>query len=56
MPVLALGGKCSFGTAALDSMRLLATNVSGGIVPDSGHWIAEEHPDYLVGQLLKFFG
>lgn len=29
MPVLALGGKCSFGSAALESMRLLATNVSG---------------------------
>ena len=28
MPVLALGGKCSFGSAALESMRLLATNVS----------------------------
>jgi pimeloyl-ACP methyl ester carboxylesterase len=55
MPVLALGGKCSFGTAALDSMRLLATDVSGSIVPDSGHWIAEERPDFLVGQLLKFF-
>src|SRR5919197_2898574 len=55
MPVLDLGGKCSFGIVALKSMRLLATNVSGGIVPDSGHWIAEERPDYLVGQLLKFF-
>jgi hypothetical protein len=41
MPVLALGGKCSFGSAALESMRLLATNVSGSVVPDSGHWIPE---------------
>jgi len=56
MPVLALGGECSFGTAALDSMRLLATNVRGGIVPDSGHWIAEEQPQFLVDQLFKFFG
>jgi hypothetical protein len=30
MPVLALGGECSFGTAALDSMRLLATDVREG--------------------------
>jgi pimeloyl-ACP methyl ester carboxylesterase len=56
MPVLALGGKCSFGTAALDSMRLLATDVRGGIVPDSGHWIPEEQPHFLVDQLFKFFG
>jgi pimeloyl-ACP methyl ester carboxylesterase len=56
MPVLALGGKCSFGTAALDSMRLLATNVSGGVVPDSGHWIPEERPSFLTEQLFAFFG
>jgi pimeloyl-ACP methyl ester carboxylesterase len=55
MPVLALGGQCSHGTAALNSMRLVATNVSGGIVPDSGHWIAEERPDFLIKELVKFF-
>jgi pimeloyl-ACP methyl ester carboxylesterase len=55
MPVLALGGEHSFGTAALKSMKLLATNVSGGIVPFSGHWIAEERPDFLIKELLKFF-
>ena len=46
MPVLARGGKCSFGTAALDSMRLLATDVRGGIGPDSGHWFPEEQPGF----------
>lgn len=56
MPVLALGGKCSFGSAALDSMRLLATNVSGGVIPDTGHWIAEERPIFLTEQLFAFFG
>jgi pimeloyl-ACP methyl ester carboxylesterase len=56
MPVLALDGKCSFGTAALDSMHLLATDVRGGIVPDSGHWIPEERPDFVVNHLFKFFG
>jgi pimeloyl-ACP methyl ester carboxylesterase len=56
MPVLALGGENSFGTAALDSMRLLATDVRGGVVPDSGHWIAEEQPEFLIEQLVNFFG
>ncbi len=56
MPVLALGGECSFGTAALESMRLLATDVHGGLVPNSGHWIPEEQPKFLVDQLFKFFG
>ena len=55
MPVLALGGECSFGTAALESMRQLATDVRGGLVPDSGHWIPEEQPKFLVEQLTAFF-
>jgi hypothetical protein len=49
-------GEYSFGTAALDSMKSLATDVRGGIVPFSGHWIAEERPDFLTDQLFKFFG
>jgi pimeloyl-ACP methyl ester carboxylesterase len=55
MPVLALGGEYSFGTAAFDSLKFLATDVRGGIVPLSGHWIAEERPDYLIKQLASFF-
>lgn len=55
MPVLALGGEYSFGTAALDSMKSLATDVRGGMVPFSGHWIAEERPDFLIKELVKFF-
>jgi pimeloyl-ACP methyl ester carboxylesterase len=55
MPVLALGGEYSFGSAALDSMKSLATDVRGGIVPLSGHWIAEEQPDFLIEQLTTFF-
>jgi pimeloyl-ACP methyl ester carboxylesterase len=56
MPVLALGGEFSFGIAALTSMKSLATDVRGGVVPLSGHWIAEERPDFLVNELAKFFG
>jgi pimeloyl-ACP methyl ester carboxylesterase len=37
-------------------MRLLATDVRGGVVADSGHWIPEEQPDFVVDQLFKFFG
>jgi pimeloyl-ACP methyl ester carboxylesterase len=56
MPVLALGGEYSFGTAALDSMKSLATDVRGDIVPLSGHWIPEEQPDFVIEQLVNFFG
>ena len=36
-------------------MRLLVTDVRG-VIPDSGHWIPEEQPDFVVDQLFKFFG
>ncbi|HYZ60480.1 MAG TPA: alpha/beta hydrolase [Nitrososphaeraceae archaeon] len=55
MPVLALGGEYT-RDAALTSMKSLATDVRGGIVPFSGHWIPEERPDYLVKELAKFLG
>ena len=55
MPVLALGGGVWGGTAPLDSMKLVATNVRGGTIPFSGHWIPEEQPEFLASELEKFF-
>jgi NTE family protein len=37
------------------SMEKLVQNVTGIIVPNSGHWIPEEQPKFLVEQLTKFF-
>jgi pimeloyl-ACP methyl ester carboxylesterase len=62
MPVLALGGGYTpaFGgnvtmISAEYGMKMLAQNVTGIIVPNSGHWIPEEQPKFLVEQLTKFF-
>ena len=44
MPVLAVGGEKSFGPTMATVMRAAASNVTEGIVPDSGHWIMEENP------------
>jgi len=44
MPVLALGGDKSFGAAEAETLRAVATNVTMGIVPESGHWIMDENP------------
>ena len=55
MPVLALGGEKSFGTQMAEVMRAGASDVTGGIVPGSGHWIMEENPAAtvkLVGAFL----
>jgi pimeloyl-ACP methyl ester carboxylesterase len=33
----------------------LAANVTGVIVPLSGHWIPEEQPGFVIEQLVNFF-
>lgn len=37
------------------SLNQVAENVTGVTVPNSGHWIPEEQPKFLVEQLTKFF-
>ncbi|HEX5979353.1 MAG TPA: alpha/beta hydrolase [Nitrososphaeraceae archaeon] len=63
MPVLVLGGDIypalggDFpGNLALSSTQALAVNVTGVIVPLSGHWIPEEQPEFVIKQLANFFG
>jgi pimeloyl-ACP methyl ester carboxylesterase len=36
-------------------MQALSQNVTGIIVPNSGHWIPEEQPVFLVKLLNNFF-
>ena len=63
MPVLALGGGYipTLGgnitmPTVIYGMKILAQNVQGITVPNSGHFIPEEQPDFLIDQLFKFFG
>jgi pimeloyl-ACP methyl ester carboxylesterase len=57
MPVLALGAEKSYGPVMKADLDQVATNVTGGVVPDSGHWIMEENPaataKLIVGFLAK---
>jgi pimeloyl-ACP methyl ester carboxylesterase len=54
MPILALGADHSFGETQAAVMRFVGSNVEGGIVKNSGHWIMEEQPAQTVG-LIKAF-
>jgi len=54
MPVLALGGEKSFGSAQADTLRFVATNVTMGIVPGSGHWIMDENPKATTALIVDF--
>jgi pimeloyl-ACP methyl ester carboxylesterase len=54
MPVLALGAEKSFGSSQADTLRFVATNVTMGIVPTSGHWIMDENPDATTAMIVDF--
>jgi pimeloyl-ACP methyl ester carboxylesterase len=54
IPVLAIGAGNSFGSGMADELRFVASDVTGAIVPDSGHWIMEENPQATV-QLVTGF-
>lgn len=54
MPVLAVGGEKSFGPQMAAVMRAAATNVTEGIVPNSGHWIMEENPTATTEMVRTF--
>ncbi|QKC89616.1 alpha/beta hydrolase [Mesorhizobium sp. NZP2234] len=54
MPVLAVGAEKSAGTSQADILRFVASDVTGAIVPASGHWIMEENPDATVKLITDF--
>lgn len=53
-PVLALGGERGAAAFVEGAMRQLASQVTGGVVADAGHWIADEQPAALAAQLIGF--
>jgi pimeloyl-ACP methyl ester carboxylesterase len=54
MPVLAIGGEKSFGPMMATVMRFAASDVTEGIIPDSGHWIMEENPTATSTMVRSF--
>lgn len=43
-----------FGKNMADHMQFAASNVTGGIVPNSGHWIMEENPQATIKLVTDF--
>lgn len=54
MPVLAIGAQYSEGAFVPNQVKQYATNVTGVVVPNSGHWLYEEHPAEMTRILLTF--
>lgn len=58
MPTLGLGGggRRGRGEIVLRSLQRVATDVRGGAVPNCGHFIPEEAPDFLARALIDLIG
>jgi pimeloyl-ACP methyl ester carboxylesterase/quercetin dioxygenase-like cupin family protein len=56
MPVLALGGEKANGDALAKQVRLVASDASSVILPNTGHWVMEENPRGTTDALLRFLG
>ncbi|MES2294702.1 MAG: alpha/beta hydrolase [Pseudomonadota bacterium] len=54
MPVLALGGEKSYGSGMAAEIGAVASNVKGGVIPESGHWVMEENPGATIKLVTDF--
>ncbi|MGA9967594.1 MAG: alpha/beta hydrolase, partial [Terriglobales bacterium] len=54
MPMLVLTGEKASGDFLIQQGRLVATNVEGVIVRNSGHWLMEEAPNQVIPKLVEF--
>jgi pimeloyl-ACP methyl ester carboxylesterase len=54
MPVLGIGAEKFFGKNMAEHLQFVASNVIGGIVPDSGHWIMQENPQATIKLVTDF--
>jgi pimeloyl-ACP methyl ester carboxylesterase len=54
MPVLAIGGEDSFGSAVGDQWHEYAVNVQSHVLANSGHFVTEEKPQEVTSLLGSF--
>jgi pimeloyl-ACP methyl ester carboxylesterase len=55
VPMLAWSGRRSFGDHCFNSAKAIANNAEGGVIEECGHWVFEEQPDFIAGQLNEFW-
>jgi pimeloyl-ACP methyl ester carboxylesterase len=56
MPVMAMSASTWPEGAVADTIRPVGRDVEAVTVPDSGHWLSEENPEFVTEELLRFFG
>lgn len=55
MPVMTVGGTASFGADLEGGIRPQAKHVRAVMIEECGHYLAEEQPQRLLDELLRFF-
>ena len=55
MPILTIGGEAGLGNLTTSSFQKVANNVIGMTLPNTGHFIPEERPNFLIKQILLSF-
>ena len=55
IPILTIGGEAGIGNFTATSFQKVANNVTGITLPNTGHFIPEERPNFLTKQILEFF-
>ena len=54
MPVLAIGADHSFGPGMAAELGFAASNVTGKVIANSGHWLMEEQPAATVSAIVDY--
>jgi pimeloyl-ACP methyl ester carboxylesterase len=55
IPILTIGGEAGVGNLTTTSFQKVANNVTGMTLPNTGHFIPEERPNFVTKQILEFF-
>ena len=55
MPILTIGGEAALGNLTITSFQKVANNVTGITLPNTGHFIPEERPNFLIKHIIEFF-
>ena len=55
MPVMTMGGTASFGAGLKDQVEPLVEHLRHVMVDECGHYLAEEQPERVTDELLRFF-
>jgi len=55
VPMLAWGGRRSFGDFCFNCAKTIAYNADGGVIEECGHWVFEEKTDFIADQLSQFW-